>query len=199
LAEWLEPFCGSGSLPAADSAGSAAGEIVGCTQQAKHVAVIAFMSIVWCMTPAAIDNVLRASPDEKAELVALARQIDVILSEGSRTGKLVGPDGETVEIPASAFLALKLITEGMSHGLAMTLVPQGKELTTQQVAELLHVSRPHVVKLLEQGAMAFHLAGTHRRVRIEDALAYRAVRNQERRTALDELTRLSEELPGGYS
>jgi excisionase family DNA binding protein len=148
-------------------------------------------------TPQLPDNLLRAIPDEGDALEALRRQIDDIF-RAHRTASLVGPDGETMEIPASAFHALKLVVQGMARGQTMTLVPHGKELTTQEAADLLHVSRPHLVKLLEAGTIPHYKVGTHRRVRIEDVLAYREARGGVRREKLDELTHLSEELEGGY-
>lgn len=80
----------------------------------------------------------------------------------------------------------------------MTLMPHDKDLTTQEAADLLRLSRPHLTKLLDEGVIPHHKVGTHRRVRIDDLLAYRAKRDTTRREKLDELTRLSEELPGGY-
>lgn len=148
-------------------------------------------------TPQLPDNLLRAAPEETGALEALRRQIDGILRE-HRTARLVGPDGETMEIPASAFHALKLIVQGMARGQTITLVPHGKELTTQEAADLLRVSRPHLVKLLDEDTIPHYKVGTHRRVRIEDVLAYRERRAATRRQKLDELTRLSEELEGGY-
>jgi len=148
-------------------------------------------------TPQLPDNLLRATPDEGAALEALRRQIDEIFRE-HRVARLVGPDGETTEIPTSAFHALELVVEGMARGQTMTLVPHGKELTTQEVADLPHVSRPHLVKLLDEGSVPHHKVGTHRRVRVEDVLDYRERRGAIRRTKLDELARMSEELEGGY-
>jgi len=148
-------------------------------------------------TPQLPDNLLRATPEEGDALEALRRQIDEIFRE-HLAARLVGPNGETVDIPASAFHALKLVVQGMARGQTMTLVPHGKELTTQEAADLLHVSRPHLVKLLEEGTMPHYKVGTHRRVRIDDALDYRERRAATRREKLDELTRLSEELEGGY-
>jgi len=121
-------------------------------------------------TPQLPDNLLRARPEEGDALEALRQQIDGIFRE-HRTARLVGPDGEAMEIPASAFHALKLVVQGMTRGQTMTLVPHGKELTTQKAADLL---------------------------RIEDVLAYREARAGHRREQLDELTRRSEELEGGY-
>lgn len=148
-------------------------------------------------TPQLPDNLLRAAPDEGDALEALRRQIEEIF-RAHRTARLVGPNGETIEIPASAFHALKLVVQGMARGQTMTLVPHGRELTTQEAADLLHVSRPHLVKLLDEGAIPHYKVGTHRRVRIEDVLDYRERRAAKRREKLDELTRLSEELEGGY-
>lgn len=148
-------------------------------------------------TPQLPDNLLRAAPGDGDALEALLRQIDEIV-RAHRTARLVGPDGEAIEIPASALHALKLVVEGMARGQTITLVPHGKELTTQEAADLLHVSRPHLVKLLDDGVIDHYKVGTHRRVRIEDVLDYRERRAGVRRERLDELTRLSEELDGGY-
>jgi len=72
-------------------------------------------------------------------------------------------------------------------------IPSGRELTTQEAAELLRISRPSVIRLLEDGTIPFHKVGTHRRIDVEDILAYRAKRNEQRRAALRELTEISEE------
>ncbi len=144
------------------------------------------------------DHVIRSEPGEQDALVELERHLEAMLSQGDRTAKLIGPHGDEVELPASAFHALQLLADGMAKGLTMMLLAHGKELTTQQSADILHVSRPHVIKLLEQGEMPYHQVGTHRRVKIEDVLAYREKRNNHRREQLDELTRLAEQLPGGY-
>ncbi len=103
-------------------------------------------------TPQLPDNLLRATPDEGDAMETLRVQIHGIFRQHSKA-RLVGPDGETMEIPASAFHALKLIVQGMARGQTMTLVPHGKELTTQEAADLLHVSRPHLVKLLDAGVI----------------------------------------------
>ena len=144
------------------------------------------------------DHLIRSEPEEQDALVELERHLEAMFSKGERTAKLTSPHGEEVELPASAFHALQLVADGMAKGLTMLLLPQGKELTTQQAADILHVSRPHVIKLLEQGKMPYHQVGTHRRVKIEDVLAFREKRNKRRREQLDELTRLSEQLPVGY-
>ena len=143
-------------------------------------------------------NETHVSP-EPAELPGLTHLLAELegLSAKHRPAMLVGPDGETTPLPGSAFQALAIVVEAMSRGQAITLVPVGQELTTQQAAEILHVSRPHLTKLLEAGEIPFHKVGTHRRVALEDVLAYRERRATQRADALRELGDLSQEL-GGY-
>jgi excisionase family DNA binding protein len=143
------------------------------------------------------ETVLRAEPSEASRFSALRDQIDALF-HGPQKPYLVGPDGERIDLPDSAFEALKLIIDAMALGQSVTLVPEDKELTSQEAADILHVSRPHLIKLLDRGELPFHRAGTHRRIKIEDMLAYRDRRDIERQAALDKLARLSEELPGGY-
>jgi excisionase family DNA binding protein len=148
-------------------------------------------------TPQLPENLVAPDPSEAPELEALGRQFEELFRQ-HRTARLVGADGETIEIPASAFHALRLVVAAMARGQTVTLVPHGRELTTQEAADILHVSRPHLVKLLDESVIPHYKVGTHRRVRIDDVLAYRERRAATRREQLDELTRLSEELEGGY-
>lgn len=143
------------------------------------------------------DRLISPDPGETAGLEALGDQLDEIVGRRAAV-TLAGPDGETIEVPQSALRALKLVVAAMTRGQTVTLVPHGRELTSQQAADILHVSRPHLVKLLDEGDIPHYKVGTHRRVRIEDVLAYRRRRAATRRERLDELTRLSEELEGGY-
>ena len=81
--------------------------------------------------------------------------------------------GDQVELPEEVYLALRKIVDAMQSGLAVSVVPQATRLTTQQAADLLNVSRPTVVKLLDEGEIPFEKAGTHRRVILADLHAYR--------------------------
>ena len=141
-------------------------------------------------------RVLSASPDEQSELAKVVDLLAHLDTAAEHKTRLVGPKGESIVLPASAFEALKTVVTGMAQGMAMTLVPSGRELTTQEAADLLRISRPSVIRLLEAGAIPFHKVGTHRRINVEDILKYRAERNEQRRAALRELTEISEEI--GY-
>lgn len=121
-----------------------------------------------------------------------------------KTGKarskcqLVGPTGEGIEIPEVVFHLLVRVVEVLARGDAITLVPVHKELTTQQAANILNVSRQYLVRLLDEGKIHFSRTGAHRRLRIDDVLEFKRQRDREREVDLEELTRLTEEEFGGY-
>lgn len=109
--------------------------------------------------------------------------------------KLIAPDGQEFPLPESMYEVLRQAVHQLAAGQAVSIVPVGTQLSTQQAADLLGVSRPHIVKLLDNGEIPHTKAGKHRRVRLEDLLAYRDRHAAERAEALDELARLSEDLP----
>jgi excisionase family DNA binding protein len=121
------------------------------------------------------------SPD--AQMLCLHR----ILQNG--TPSMVAANGERVQLPAPVFALLKDIVRNMQRGRAVVLVPENQQLTTQRAAALLGMSRPYLVKLLDDGQLPHHKVGSHRRVYLKDLLAYQKRRDAERKAALDEITR----------
>ena len=101
---------------------------------------------------------------------------------------------ETLRIPAPAVKMLVRILEEMARGNAVTLVPVHAELTTQEAADMLHISRPSLIQLLDEGKIEYRKVGTHRRVRFEALMAYKRAADAERRAALAELAAYDQEI-----
>ena len=130
------------------------------------------------------------------EEIACAAQAVTALA-GARAGNGVlaihREDGEPVRLePAIADLVLDLL-DGVASGRTVTLVPTGAMLTTQQAADILSVSRPHLSKLLKLGKIPFVSVGAHRRVMHADLMAYIDRRDAARHAKLDDLARLGQE------
>jgi excisionase family DNA binding protein len=123
----------------------------------------------------------------------LARLADLI-TRSSGSAALVTPDGTRVPLPPEVYQALAKVVDALANGLAVTLAPHDTLLTTQQAADMLDVSRPTLVKLLEQGDIPFEMRGRHRRVMLANLLDYQRAAHVRRRSALDELTRDGEEI-----
>ena len=104
------------------------------------------------------------------------------------------PTAGTVKLPATAVRMLIHILEEMARGNAMTLIPVHAELTTQQAAGMLNISRPSLIQLLDEGKIEYRRVGTHRRVRFEALMAHKRRADAERRAVLAELAAYDQEL-----
>ncbi len=110
----------------------------------------------------------------------------------------IGDGAHCVALSSSAVRLLARALEIISDGDAVVLTPLHSELSTQQAAEILKVSRPYLVKLLDEGALASHKVGTHRRVRLHDVLEYKRASDEKRFAALEELQAEAQALGLGY-
>lgn len=106
---------------------------------------------------------------------------------------LVDRDGDRVELPDELFEVLRDVATALSQGLAVSVTPQHTTLTTSEAAGLLGVSRPTLVRLLDQGEIPFEKPARHRRVRLADLLAYQQRARRARAAGLDQMVRDSEE------
>ncbi len=146
------------------------------------------------MTPVA------APPKQLPQIAELFRALEGMLHKPERRApkcQLVGPKGESIALPESVFYVLERVAEVLARGDSLTVVPVGREVTTQQAANLLNVSRQYLVRLLNEGRVPFHKTGKHRRLRIKDVLSYKEKRDKDRRAALRHLSQMTQEL-GGY-
>ena len=130
----------------------------------------------------------------------IARETSRVLASRAKTGEplrlrmIDDPAKETVKIPASAVRMLIRILEEMACGNAVTLIPVHAELTTQEAADMLNISRPTLIQLLDEGMIEFRRVGTHRRVRFEGPMAYKRRADGERRAVLAELSAYDQEI-----
>ena len=102
---------------------------------------------------------------------------------------LVGPDQTSIPIPESIYNILVQVINYMAQGKGVSVVPEMQEMTTQQAANILGVSRPFLIKLLDAGTIDFHRTGAHRRVYLKDVMEYRAKRDAERKQVLTGLAK----------
>jgi len=148
------------------------------------------------MPDAALGRDIVAAADS-VETQALRDVERLINAAPLRSAQLVGLDNERVSIPTSLYEALRRIIPLLVRGDAVSLVPVHQEVTTQQAADLLNVSRPHLITLLDRKQIPFTKVGTHRRIRFVDLMRYKLRRDAERRQAINAMTALAEEF-GAY-
>ncbi|PTB19816.1 DNA-binding protein [Trinickia symbiotica] len=141
--------------------------------------------------------------DDQAALLASASRLMGEALDHSRAARVAlveeGEHGDVarIDVPPATLRVLSKILAMMASQQTFLLYPAETELTTGQAADMLGVSRPYLIARLEAGDLPFRKVGRHRRIRMEDVLAYKATMQVDRKAALDELVAQSEAL-GGY-
>lgn len=136
---------------------------------------------------------IAASETERTTL----SQIEQLLARSSAAESLIieGPDGTRIPIPQSLLHVLHQLVHYMTHDRPVTVLTFSRELTTQQAADILNVSRPFLVEqLLDTGQIPYSMTGTHRRIAFDDVMAFKQQRDAKRRRTLRELSQTSQQL-----
>ena len=124
-----------------------------------------------------------------------AQELSVLLAQIPRAERAhVKLDGHDLVLPRQALALLRDLLSEMAQGNAVTIVPTHAELTTQEAANILNVSRPYLVKLLEEGKLPHHKVNKHRRIRFEDLMYYKKQQALRSSKALDDLAQQAQEL-----
>ena len=125
------------------------------------------------------------------------RLVDEALTENTTDGPVtltVAGAAENVVVPKTVVGLLSRILANLANGEGVAVIPVDREVSTQKAADMLNVSRPFLIRLLEEGRIDFRLVGTHRRVKTASLLRYLSQDEVERRSAADELSRMTKEL-----
>jgi excisionase family DNA binding protein len=151
----------------------------------------------WHMTDAAELDLSRRlpTPDETEKALQAVSALGRATTDKGVVPFCVQDGKETiVELPPAVGRMVIDLLMHISRGEAVSFVPFGAELTTQQAADMLNVSRPFLIKLLETDQLPHHKVGSHRRVNASDLMAYRQQREKKQKSALSELARLGQEI-----
>lgn len=128
----------------------------------------------------------------------LAREASQTISRFQPAELRVKVDDTELVLPRAATKLIHHLLTEMALGNAVTLIPIHAELTTQEAADFLNVSRPYLIRLLRREKIPFHMVGTHRRIRFQDIEAFKAESEKKRLAIMDELAAQAQELEMGY-
>lgn len=149
-----------------------------------------------------IQEMVLPAEHEVAAAVTGQRELAAFLTTRFETQRIQifdeANEAHQVELPTSALRLLIDILAEVAEGNAVKIVPIHAELTTQEAADMLNVSRPYLVKLLEEGRIPFHKTGKHRRIKFANLMAYKAEQARKSEAALQELAKQAQTLDMGY-
>jgi excisionase family DNA binding protein len=139
------------------------------------------------------EDVFRPAQGDESQMARL----DAALRGAARNSQrleIVLSDGQLMTLPDGIQQALALVAREMATGNGVAVVPVHHELTTHEAAGVLHVSRPHLIRMLDEGRLPSRKVGTHRRIRFDDVMAYRAREEAEREALLARIAQESQHL-----
>jgi excisionase family DNA binding protein len=116
--------------------------------------------------------------------------LDRMLSNEQGQAMLISSQGDRLPIPESVYGLFKQIVQSLSNRTPVSVIPLKKEMTTQQAADCLNVSRPYLIKLLKQGKIPYRTVGSHRRILTCDLFEYKKEQDRQQNQALSELSSL---------
>lgn len=146
-------------------------------------------------SPRATDAPVLPTPELRAHALDLLQHLD---DGGARFVLWDKEAGAPIELNEDLFELLRRVLIDLTQNRAVQILPLSTELTTVQAAEFLQVSRPHLIKLIERAELECRMVGTHRRIKLQDLIEYRAKLAKDSKAAREELTKKAEELGWGY-
>ena len=144
--------------------------------------------------PSILDREPIAATEQERSQIAKVEDFFARLENEYKPFRLMSSAGEEIELPQPVFHLLRQMVHDLAQGNSVTIVPVHKELTTQEAADILDVSRQYLVELLSAGSIPFTFVVTHRRIRFGDLIDYKERRDASRREGLSRLTKKSQKL-----
>jgi excisionase family DNA binding protein len=136
---------------------------------------------------------ITAREEDRPNLIKLEDLLEH-LEPSTISSQLISTSGEAIDLPQPVLNLLRQMVHELLQGNSVTIVPIHKELTTQEAADILNVSRQYLVELLEAKAIPHTKVGTHRRIRFGDLMNYKNDRDAKRREGLSQMTKKSQKL-----
>lgn len=141
-------------------------------------------------------NTLYSPPNgSNVEEIETIKQLKKLIAKAeNKELQISTSNGESIALPNSVTDIFRTVINVIAQGKGISLIPVAEEVTTTQGAEILNISRPYLMRLIENGEIPYHQVGTHKRINLQDLLEYKKIRDTKRKKGLQKLTELSQEL-----